>query len=244
MKKILLLSFITMLSNAHAEDEKSWRASVGLGMAIKKNLRVGNTYEHMDKKVIVKPIPILTGNIGRFSLGAQGISFRAFGERMLEASVFIKREGDRYQGLGMTPRKESQFVGVSAKFFKYGLNISKDINGKSKGMITQFSYGELFMISEGFVLRGGLSVDWLDDKYAEYYYGVRKHEATATRNEYHLKNYLQPGINILPIYKLSERVSSMAVLGAKFIPKSVRNSPTMNGDKFEFGGFAGISYTF
>lgn len=245
MKKILFI-IITLLisSNSFAQDIRDWRASVGAGIAVKKNLRVDNRYEHLDKKFIVKPIPFLQGNIGRFSVGPQGIAVRAVGNHLMHVSFFIKRDGDRYQGHGMNPRKDSVFVGVTAKFFKYGLNVSKDINGRSKGMITQFNYGELFPISEGLVLRLGMGLEWYDDKYAEYYYGVRSSESTSTRREYHLSNYLQPGVSIMPIYKISENVTATGIGGIKFVPKTVRNSPTMNGDKFELGLIAGISYNF
>jgi outer membrane scaffolding protein for murein synthesis (MipA/OmpV family) len=245
MKNILILSITLLISsNSFAQDIKDWRASLGVGIAVKKNLRVDNRYEHLDKKIIVRPIPFIQGSIGRFSLGPQGISVRAVGNHLTHVSFFIKRDGDRYQGYGMIPRKDSAFVGVTAKFFKYGLNVSKDINGRSKGMVTQFNYGELFPLSESVVLRAGLSLEWFDDKYAEYYYGVRPFESTPTRREYHLNNYVQPGVNVMPIYKISEKVTFTGIGGIKFVPKTVRNSPTMNGDKFELGLLAGISYNF
>lgn len=244
MKKILMLSLIFSLSNnTFAQDERTWRVSLGAGVVIKKNNRVANKYEDMNKKVLIKPIPFITGSIGRLSLGAQGIAIRALGNHLMNVSAFIKRDGDRYFGLGMGPRKDSVFVGLSGKFFKYGLSASKDINGRSKGSIIQFNYGEFYKISEGFMLRAGLGLEWHDDRYAEYYYGVRAHEATASNREYHLNNYFMPGINFLPIYKLSENSSLTAGLNMKLIPKKVRNSPTMNGDKLEVGGLIGFSYS-
>jgi outer membrane scaffolding protein for murein synthesis (MipA/OmpV family) len=243
MKKIIMITLL-FSSNSFAQDIRAWRASVGVGIAIKKNLRVDNRYEHLGKKLIIRPIPFLQGSYGRFSLGAQGVAFRAIGNHLANVSVFIKRDGDRYQGYGMTPRKDSAFVGISTKFYKYGLNISKDINGRSKGIITQFNYGELIPFSEGLGLRLGVSLEWYDDQYAEYYYGVRSFESTAIRHEYHVGNYFQPGVNVMPIYKLSEQVTLTAIAGMKYVPKAVRNSPTMNGDKFEMGMLAGISYNF
>ena len=234
---------MTLTVSVFAEDESTWRASIGAGIAVKKNNRVGNTYEDMDKKTIVKPIPFITGSIGRFSLGPQGLAFRAIGNHLMNASVYAKRDGDRYHGLNMDPRKESVFMGLSAKFFKYGLSVQKDINGRSKGYVAQLNYGKFYQISEGLMLRAGLGLEWSDDHYAEYYYSVKKSEATATRPEYHLKNYFLPGISFLPIYKVSENASVTAALGIKFLPKDVRNSPTMNGDKLEIGGLVGFGYS-
>lgn len=239
----MLASSITP-SIALAQDAREWTLSLGAGVAVKKNLRVGNTYEDMDKKVFVKPIPFLQASYKRVSLGAGGLSFMALGSRMANVSAFIKREGDRYHGLNMIPRKDSFFAGVSAKYLNYGLNVSHDINGRSKGTILQFNYNKMFIVSEKFFLAGNLGLDWFDDKYAEYYYSVRKYEATASRKEYHLTNYIQPTVGLLPVYKLGEKSSLMSVASVKLVPKKVRNSPTMNGDKLEIGGIFGYTYNF
>ncbi|MBC7429175.1 MAG: MipA/OmpV family protein [Bacteriovorax sp.] len=244
MKTILLLFLLlNSLNISFAQDERTWRLSIGAGLGFKKNLRVENTYDGLDKKYILKPIPIITGSIGRFSLGPQGISVRALGNQGASLSAFIKREGDRYHGVGMDDKKDSVFAGLSAKFFKYGLNFSKDIGGRSHGHLVQVSYGEFYPLSENFVLRAGAGLEWMDDRFAEYYYSVRKTEVTSTRNEYHLNNSLQPGVNILSIYKLNSNTSLTGALSAKLIPKDVRKSPTMNGDKIDFGGLVGMTYT-
>ena len=240
---LLMLSLFFLSSISLAEDQKSWRASLGAGVAIKKNMRSGNTYEDMDKKIFIKPIPFVQANYGRFSLGVQGISVLAVGGPMMNISAFIKRDGDRYHGLGMTPRKDSVFTGATAKFFNYGFSLSRDINGRSKGMIATANYAKFFMISETLTLRGALSLDWLDDKYAEYYYGVRSYEATASRREYHLNNYFLPGISFMPMLKLTEKSSIITALSFKILPKKVSSSPTMNGKRIDAGGILSYSYS-
>lgn len=244
-KNILLVFSLSLLSlNAFSQDQRAWNASLGAGLAFKKNQRVGNTYEDMDKRYFVKPFPMVQASYGRFSLGVQGISILAYGDQMRNVSAFIKRDGDRYHGLGMRPRKDSVFVGATAKFFNYGFSLSHDINGRSKGYIATANYAKFFPISETLVLRAALSLDWLDDKYAEYYYGVRSYEATASRREYHLNNYLLPGVSVMPIIKLTERSSIVTVLSTKLLPKSVSDSPTMNGSRIDYGGITSYSYKF
>lgn len=243
-KIILVFSLFSFSFTSYAEDEKSWRASLGAGVAIKKNMRTGNTYEDMDKKVFIKPIPLVQANYGRFSLGVQGLSVRAVSGPMMNISAFVKRDGDRYHGLGMIPRKDSVFVGATAKLFNYGFSLSRDINGRSKGLIATANYTKFFVISETLTLRGALSLDWLDDKYAEYYYGVRSHEATQARREYHLNNYFLPGVSIMPMLKLTEKSSIISALSFKILPKKVSSSPTMNGKRIDSGGILSYSYNF
>lgn len=244
MTKNILLTFAILLLSftAIAEDQRAWNASVGFGIAFRKNMRLGNTYEDMDKKYLVKPFPYIQGSYGRFSLGVQGISILAFGNQGANVSAFVKRDGDRYHGLGMTPRKDSVFVGATGTFRNYGFSLSHDINGRSKGYIATANYAKFFPISEMLVLRAALSLDWLDDKYAEYYYGVRSYEVTSSRREYHLNNYFLPGAALMPIIKLSERSSIVSVISSKILPKEVSQSPTLKGSRVEFGGIVSYSY--
>jgi outer membrane scaffolding protein for murein synthesis (MipA/OmpV family) len=241
----LVATFIplTALVAAVPEPGSSWKVSIGYGMTFKKNLRKNNTYEDMDKSLITKSIPMVQGTIGRVSLGAQGLSVLVLGNRFANFSAFINQGGDRYHGLGMIPRKSSIFTGLSGKFMNYGLSVSKDINGRSKGYIAKLDYSKMFFISENFMLRAGAGLEWHDDSYAEYYYGVRPHEVTASRREYHVNNYIQPGVGVFPIYKLSEKISVMAGVNLKYVPDEIRKSPTMNGDKTEVGALAGFNYS-
>ncbi len=244
MKNTLLtLSLLVFSFTTLAQEERSWSASIGAGVVIKKNMRTGNTYEDMDKKIFIKPIPMVQASWGRVSLGVQGISVRAVGNPMMNVSAFIKRDGDRYHGLGMIPRKDSVFVGATAKFFNYGFSYSHDINGRSKGSIATANYSKFFPITESLLLRSSLSLDWLDDKYAEYYYGVRSHEVTATRREYHINNYFLPGVSAMPIYKLTERSSITSVFSMKLLPKKVSQSPTMTGKRIDAAGILAYSYS-
>lgn len=240
----ILLTFLFLFFSftSLAQDERSWSASVGAGVVLKKNMRSGNTYEGMDKKIFIKPIPMIQASWGVVSLGVQGISIRAVGNPMMNISAFIKRDGDRYHGQGMIPRKDSVFVGATAKFFNYGFSYSHDINGRSKGSIATANYSKFFPITGAFILRSSLSLDWLDDKYAEYYYGVRFHEVTSTRREYHLNNYFLPGLSVMPIYKLTERSSITTILSMKLLPKKVSESPTMKGKRVDMAGILAYSY--
>lgn len=244
MTKNILLPFALLLISftAIAEDQRAWNASVGFGVAFRKNMRAGNTYEDTDKKYLVKPFPYIQGSYGRVSLGVQGISILAVGNHMMNVSAFVKRDGDRYHGLGMIPRKDSVFVGATGAYNNYGFSFSHDINGRSKGYIATANYAKFFPISETLILRGSLSLDWLDDKYAEYYYGVRSHEVTSARREYHLNNYFLPGMSLMPIIKLSERSSIVTVISSKILPKEVSQSPTLIGSRIEFGGIVSYSY--
>ncbi|NOT78576.1 MAG: hypothetical protein HOP07_06185 [Bacteriovoracaceae bacterium] len=99
------------------------------------------------------------------------------------------------------------------------------------------------LISEELILRTSFNLEWHDDRYAEYFFGVKGQEASSSRNEYHVKNFFQPGVSLMPIYKVRDHLSFVGVVGFKLIPKSIRNSPTMNGRGLETFGLMAINYS-
>lgn len=256
IKSIFCVGFLSLvfLHTGHSQEiskellvdiaqERQWRLSLGAGLILKKNMRVGNTYENMDKKILTKLIPYVTGSYKRLSLGPQGLALRILGNPFVHFSTFLNRAGDKYQGVNMAPRKESVFFGISGKIAKFNLSLSRDINGRSKGVLSQFSYGQMSLISEDLILRTSFNIEWHDDRYAEYFFGVKGQEVSSSRKEYHVKNFFQPGISFMPIYKLRDHLSFVGVLGFKLIPKSIRNSPTMNGRGIESFGLMAINYS-
>ncbi len=225
-------------------NENEWKISVGAGLIVKSNNRENNIYKRHDKEFIFTPLPYVSASYGRFSIGGQGLSARLLGFRMVNLSANISRGGDKYLGEGMTKRKQAFFGGLSAKYFSWGLSLSRDINGYSKGYQAQLSYSDFRKLTDDLVLRSSLNLEWYDDQYAHYYFGVRPSEATPTRPSHNATNFFQPGISFMPIYSFKENWSLVNILGFKFQPKKLRDSPTVNDKKIESMLLTAINYSF
>ncbi len=255
-KKLLLILSLSFAPTIFAEESannapslggefsRDWRLSAGAGIFFKRNNRNANTYDKLDKKIITRVLPYIQGSYKGLSLGHQGISYRIVGNPFLSFSTFVNRAGDKYLGEGMAPRKDSVFFGFAGKMGKYNLTLSRDINGRSKGILSQFNYSEMTIVSDDLLLLSSLSLEWHDDSYAEYFFGVKSSESTSTRKEYHVHNFFRPGISVMPIYKLWDRVSLVSALNLKYIPLSVRQSPTMNGKSLEISTLFALNYRF
>lgn len=224
-------------------NENEWKFSIGAGAIVKTNNRENNIYKRHDKEFVFTPLPYLTASYSRFSLGGQGISARLIGFKMVNISAQINRGGDKYLGVGMSKRKQALFGGLSAKYFKWGLAFSHDINGYSKGYQGQLSYSEFIKLSDQWVLRSSLNLEWFDDHYANYYFGVRNSEATSTRPAHYAQNFFHPGISFMPIYSFKEDWSLVNILSFKFQPKKLRDSPTVNDKKFESMLLMALNYS-
>ena len=257
MKKVKIYLSITMVSyllNSVAvfaqggsltgkPSENEWKVSLGGGLIIKSNNRENNIYKRHVKELLFTPLPYITASYGRFSLGAQGLSARIVGFRMVNLSANINRGGDKYLGEAMTKRRTALFGGLSAKYFSWAISFSRDLSGYSKGYQAQLSYSQFTKLNDQLVFKSSLNLDWFDDLYANYYFGVRASEATTTRPTHRALNFFQPGISLMPIYSFKENWSLVNIIGFKFQPKELRESPTVNEKKIESTLIVAINYT-
>ena len=69
----------------------------------------------------------------------------------------------------MGTRKETIFLALSGKVGKFNFDISRDINGRSRGIFSQFSYDKMTLISEDLLMKTSFNLKWQDDRYAEYF---------------------------------------------------------------------------
>ena len=251
MKKLLKITLLSLLmTSVHAQEKESdekdeettGRASVGYGLALKKNNREGNTYEDADKNTIAKAFPLVQFSYGRFSLGGQGLAFRLTGTEREGFSLIANLGGERYEAPGMVGRKKSLFVGGLYKWNKYSLMASHDVSAKSKGTDAQFSYNEVYFITKGLLARASAFVEFHDKNYNQYYYGVNATEATATRAQTNLKGSFTPGVGGMLISQIVPRFSLLTGLNFKLISKKIQDSPTVKDQPLDVGGFIGFNY--
>lgn len=244
MKKIILalVILISTIKNSYSEEADSWKFSIGPGLVVKKNQRVNNQYSSMDKDITVRFIPFFEAKNRRFSLSANGMSYRVYGYFLSNISLSLNYDGDRYKTNGMSSRSSSFFTGLNFKHLNYSLNLTHDINNKSNGTIAKFDYKHMHIVSEKWMFITSVGLHWFDDRYANYYYGVKNSEKTAARRSYQLKNYVQPQVGILPIYRISKDFTATIGGFLKYIPNDVSHSPTMKGNQLEFASVWGISY--
>lgn len=237
---LVLFVLLLLLTSAYSQEKSTaitgaipLKLSIGAGVAIKNNIRLNNQYRNGHGDIIFRPIPLLQISYGPVFVGQQGLTVSALGDRMKSLYLNLNNSGDRYDGIGMESRKNSWFAGVGVKYNKFNLLISRDINGRSKGIKLNGSYAEFYTINKTFFTRSSLGLECFSKNYAEYYYGVRASEATISRAEYHPKAYCVPSMAFFPGYKVNENASVMTGVSLKTIAQQVRHSPTTNDNWLE-----------
>lgn len=225
-----------------AQESDEWKFSIGPGVILAKNQRINNQYSRMNKATTIRFVPFFEAKNRRFSLGANGIQYRVWGDFFQNVSLVLNYTGDRYKTDQMDKRSSSFFSGLQYKYRGYSLDFVHDINNKSNGNILKGSYAHMNQLSEKWILISNVGFNWFDDRYANYYYGVKNKEVTSTRSAYKLKNYFQPVVGFLPIYKINEHFTATIGGFFKYVPNEVSKSPTMKGNQFEFLSVWGFSY--
>lgn len=239
---LITLIFLTFSNTIYSQERKEWKFSIGPAVVLKNNLRLNNTYSNMDRSFTYRFIPFVDGRYNRLSLGQNGISLRVLGDFAVHANVFVNYTGDKYHSDFMEKRRGSAFLGFHFKYHRSQASISRDIQSRSKGMEYKYSYSQLFFLSENWTLINSYGVSYHDNKYANYYYGVRDNEVTATRKAYTAKGYFTPSVGFLPIYKFSEHFTATIGTFFKYIPQKISSSPTMKGRQLEVSTIWGITY--
>lgn len=223
---------------------KSFRLSVGTGASFKNNIRKNNQHSGDGGDILFSPLPFVQFSWGPLFIGQQGLTLSLLGDREKSFYVNINTGGDRYDGEGMQPRKSSFFAGGGIKYHKFSFHLARDINGRSHGIKSSFSYAETYTINETFFTRSALGLDCFDRRYADYYYSIRNSEATSMRAEYHPQAYCTMGLSFFPGYKFNPNISTVTGLSLKNVAQTVRQSPTTDGSWLELALILGALWQF
>ncbi len=238
----LLLTFLISKSAFSAQEsgptakdaeKKSFKLSVGLGIALKNNIRKDNNNSGTGGDIVFSPIPLIQFAWGPISLGAQGLNASVYGNRQMGVFFNLNSMGDRYNGSGMDDRENSWFLGAGFRFHKLSFLYSHDLQGRSHGKKITLHYTEMYPIGTKFFTRSAVGAECYNRSYADYYFGVKASEVTTTRSEYHTGGYCIPAVSFFPGYKYDENISFLTGLSLKGIPKEIRRSPTTTGTWLE-----------
>lgn len=243
LKNIFILTLLS--STIHAAEVSAPPLGIlgGVGFALKTNNRINNNASYRGGDAIFLPLPVVIMHYGPLMIGANGITLSFIGDREKSAFLNLAPQGDKYYAEGMQDRKESLFWGVGARYKQYSLTLSHDLSHRSHGTKLGFNYSRMFLKEEQSYFRGTFSLDLYNQTYADYYYGVKSTEATSTRSAYTAKAYLEPGVGIVYIRKLHDKLSLSTGISIKKYSRSIIDSPTTKNTAFEFANFTGLTWT-
>lgn len=133
---------------------------------------------------------------------------------------------------GMSDRKSGFWAGVKAKWSNDLADVSAqwlgDVSGNSNGRRFALGLERSWNIGEHIRLTPRLAAIWQDDKYVDYYFGVRRSEARADRAAYDGKSGINTEFGVRGNYMFDDHHSVFLDLKATSLSNEIKDSPLVD----------------
>lgn len=227
----LLASFSSSVSAQNREPDSGLsKWSFGLGVST-----TDKVYRDFDRKVT--PLPLVTYENKWVSVGLPVSDIKLWSGESLSFRVRARFSGEGYEAKdspfleGMEERKFSAWVGGAVIWKTDFANVSgellADAMGNSKGTRAKVQIDRRFNAG-GFGITPRLAAEWVDDKYVDYYYGVRESEARTGRARYDGKSTTNMQIGVRVDYSMARHHTMFLDLGTTRVGGSIKNSPIVD----------------
>ncbi len=134
---------------------------------------------------------------------------------------------------GMAERKSSLWLGVAGRWrhevAHLGLDWLADASDHSEGQRLQVTVEKPYRLGN-FLHTPRLALNWLDEDYVDYYYGVRPSEARAGRPAYQGESTLNTELGLRSAYTFSRQHSIYADLSLTWLGDGIKDSPLVDRD--------------
>lgn len=222
---------------------------LSLGVAV-----VANDSPFVGGDASVAVLPIIGYDSRAFSLGVlQGLRVTAFDRDDFRLSViaaprfFLEiadTEGPALDGIdrNITGEAGLAFDYTPNRMTSMSLRVVQEVTGEHGGQELVLQANRTVTLA-GFPVRVGGGLTWQSGDHAEYAWGVRPEEATATRPAYAPGDVLIPNLSIGTFVPITAKTSILATLRVDFLPEAVFESPIVD-QEMTTSLFVGITRSF
>lgn len=195
----------------------------------------------------------------KFNMGKSGISYDFTNSNKYAAEVLLSSKNYGYEASdsktfsGMKKRNPSLDLGgrfiMDTRVGPAVLDVTKDVNS-SKGFEAALKLGGItphaahWTGERNVTVAPAIGVRYQSAKTVDYFYGVKKTEATSARSAYKGKSAVTPFIGLEAQANITPHFSVNADLGVSKRAKSIKDSPLTNNKDHELGANIGITYWF
>lgn len=133
---------------------------------------------------------------------------------------------------GMSDRKGGFWAGAKVEWRNDLADVSAewlgDVSGNSKGQRFTLGLERSWEIGEHIMLTPRLAAIWQDDKYVDYYFGVRENEARIDRAAYDGKSGINTEFGVRGNYMFDDHHSVFLDLKATSLANEIKDSPLVD----------------
>ncbi|GLI55178.1 membrane protein [Propionigenium maris DSM 9537] len=250
MKRLMTLLILTGLTTGlyAEEEERSWKADVGIGLMAERSPYKGVGTEG-------SPIPVLDLKYKKLYLRGTELGYEAFETERFKVSAFADfmggyevEGGDLDKGYQDIDDRDTQFEGGLELTYKLpeDYELTARIALGSEGNRYTLEGSKLYFIGEKTIIRPSVYAAFNDSSYTDYYFGVTKDEAAKNegiKKEYNAGSSQEYGIELMAEHDLNESFALVGFGGVKYLSGEIDDSPIVdNNFIYEVG--AGFKYKF
>ncbi|TLU62013.1 MipA/OmpV family protein [Thalassotalea litorea] len=170
----------------------------GLGLSLNNEI-----YKGYDRRFI--PLPVIGYRGETFTIYGPFASYDVYETDSIEISLKLAPrfagfdEDDSFIFAGMAERKFSMDAGLGFRWqkddWRFDTQAVFDVLGRYNGYELTASFGKVFSYGP-FFFEPNIGLSYVDDKMADYYYGVRANEVSAQRSFYQAGSALNPTLGV------------------------------------------------
>ncbi len=190
------------------------------------NIRLNNQKRFDRTHPVVKPVPGFMFRYGPLFLNREGAGTLAFNKGDFTVLLMGVLKGESYEAGGMRDRKEGIFLGSTLKYNLVELIYFNDFF-KDRGYNFKLNFAPSFHYLTKWKFSPQAYVQYWDNKYVDYYFGVSPGETQATGlKTYNGKHTFNYG-TLFEVNHYVDKWTFLGIVGAKFYGKEVYTSPTV-----------------
>ncbi len=201
----------------------------GLGVFTYDNIRPNNQKRFLKNDPVIEPLLTYQIRVGPIVLNKDGGGVALLYFKNFKLMGLIVYEGKPYKTDGMEERKRSFFVGGGTRIYFFEGIYYQDVQSRSYGKMLRLSIAPEYEFGKNFTLSTRLYAQFYNQKYVDYYFGVRANEQDLTigREAYVGKRATNYGLLLQNIWEVGRTKYVLATEYKKYDPR-VYNSPTVS----------------
>ncbi|WP_313168209.1 MipA/OmpV family protein [Massilia oculi] len=222
---------------AGTSSPSSWALGVGA-------ITFDKAYAGIDREHL--PLPFIQYENRRLSIagpqvGVKLLSLDPSPAHTVNLDLVVRYDGSGYDDddiddtpilAGMRERKSGVWAGARIEWKSRWADLSAealgDASGNSKGKRFNLGVERTWHIGERVTITPRVTASWQDDKYVDYYYGVRADEARAGRAAYRGESGVNAEAGLRAMYMFDRRHSILVDLEVSRLADEIRDSPLVD----------------
>ena len=233
----MLCTLPALAQTGAAAPASSWALGVGA-------IAFDKAYAGIDREYLALPFVQYENrwlSIAGPQVGVKLLSLDPAPLHTLNLDLVLRYDGSGYDDddigdtpilAGMRERKSGVWAGARIEWKSRWVDVSAealgDASGNSKGKRFNLGVEKTWHIGERVTITPRVTASWQDDKYVDYYYGVRADEVRAGRAAYRGESGVNAELGLRAMYMFDRRHSILVDLEVSRLADGIRDSPLVD----------------